>query len=84
MTVEPTIVERVRLLVEEVVGVEVPDDDMDLMASGFMDSLTLITMISEIEREFKLELALAELDVADFRSVDTMTRFLTEAAIAVS
>jgi acyl carrier protein len=80
---EPAVVARVRLLVSDVLAVEVPSDDTDLIGSGLIDSLALITMITEIEHEFGLELALDDLDVAQFRSVRTIADYLSRAALAI-
>ena len=83
MATEPAVVARVRLLVSDVLAVEVPSDDTDLIGSGLIDSLALITMITEIEHEFGLELALDDLDVAQFRSVRTIADYLSRAALAI-
>ena len=82
MLLQPSLNDRVRALVQDVVSVEVPSDHTDLIDSGLIDSLTLITMIAEIEQEFGVELALDELDVEWFRSVDRIVQFLGRAAVA--
>jgi D-alanine--poly(phosphoribitol) ligase subunit 2 len=71
-----TTVERVRLLIRDALSVDVPDGDTDLINSGLLDSLGLVTMIVEIEHEFQLELPLDDLDVDRFRSVNRIAEFL--------
>jgi acyl carrier protein len=77
MTAPALTVSRVRLLVEEALGVDVPDDSTDLIASGLLDSLALVSLIAGIEDEFNVELPLEELDVDDFRSVDRIAEHLS-------
>lgn len=79
-----TIVERVRLLVREVLSVEVPSDHTDLIESGLIDSLAVITMIAEIERDFGIELPLEELDIDQFRTIHRIADFLGQTAVAAS
>ena len=74
--------ERVRLLILEVLSVDVPDDDTDMIESGLLDSLALVSLIAEIEHEFELELPLEDLDVDRFRSVDRIARLLAGARLA--
>lgn len=61
---------RVRRLLREVLQIEVADDRLDLLEEGLIDSLGLISLIAELEREFDFELALDSLDIDDFRTVE--------------
>jgi acyl carrier protein len=76
-----TTIERVRLVIGDALSVDVPDGDTDLIASGLIDSLGLVTMIVEIEQEFRLELALEDLDVDRFRSVNRIAEFLAASSV---
>jgi acyl carrier protein len=71
-----TTIDRVRLLIQDALSVDVPDGDTDLIESGLIDSLGLVTMIVEIEQEFRVELPLDDLDVDRFRSVNRIAEFL--------
>ena len=79
MAAPPTTVERVRLLIQDALSIDVPDRDTDLVESGLLDSLALVTLIVEVEREFEVELPLDDFDVDRFRSVQRIAEFLTEA-----
>jgi D-alanine--poly(phosphoribitol) ligase subunit 2 len=79
MAAPPTTVERVRLLIQDALSIDVPDRDTDLVESGLLDSLALVTLIVEVEREFEVELPLEDFDVDRFRSVQRIAEFLTEA-----
>lgn len=81
MLVQPSLIDRVRTLVADVVSVDVPSDQTDLIDSGLIDSLTLITLIAEIELEFQAQLALEDLDVEQFRTVQRIAQFLSDAAL---
>jgi acyl carrier protein len=76
MATGPTTVDRVRLLIRDVLSVEVPDGDADMIDSGLMDSLALVSLIAEIEQEFQLELPLDDLDVDQFRSAERIAQLL--------
>jgi acyl carrier protein len=69
-------VERLRRLVSDVASVEVPLGDADLIDSGLLDSLALVTVIAEIEHEFAVELPLHSLELDNFRSVVAMAEFV--------
>jgi D-alanine--poly(phosphoribitol) ligase subunit 2 len=68
--------DRVRLLIEDVLSIELPDDDNDMIDSGLLDSLALVSLIAGIEQEFQLELPLEDLDVDQFRSVESIVQLL--------
>jgi acyl carrier protein len=78
MAVGVTPVDRVRLLIRDVLSIDVPRDDTDLIESGLLDSLALVTIIAEIESEFEVELPLDDFDVDRFRSVGLIVAFLAE------
>jgi acyl carrier protein len=55
-----------RLLVE----VRSPEDD--LLASGVLDSLTLVQLLFDLERRFGVTIPLEELEIDDFRSINSI------------
>jgi D-alanine--poly(phosphoribitol) ligase subunit 2 len=77
-------VDRVRILIRDVLSFEVPTDNTDLIDSGVIDSLALVTMIAEIEEEFQVELPLDDFDVEQFRSVQRIAEFLSKALLPVT
>ncbi len=84
MSAGPTMVDRVRILIRDVLSFEVPTDNTDLIDSGVIDSLALVTMIAEIEEEFQVELPLDDFDVEQFRSVERIAEFLSKALLPVT
>ena len=75
----PTTAERVGLLIRDALSIDVPSGQTDLIDSGLLDSLALVTLVAEIEQEFGIELPLDEFDPDRFRSVNTIEQFLIEA-----
>lgn len=61
-------VERVVALIRDALQVEVPTPDTDLVEADLIDSLALISLITEVEAEFGIELPLEDFDVENFRS----------------
>ena len=82
MPPDPRVCERITRLIREGVGVDVPSPDTDLIESGLLDSLALVSLLAEIEREFGFELPLDTLEVDDFRTVETAASYV-EAAFAM-
>jgi acyl carrier protein len=76
MDPDSTTVDRVRLLIREVLSVEVPRGDTDMIDSGLLDSLALVSLIAEIELEFQLEIPLDDLDVDQFRSAERIAQLV--------
>lgn len=75
--------ERIRLLIREVLSVEVPNDDTDIIDAGLLDSLALVSLIAEIEHEFELELPLEDLDIDQFRSVNRIAQILAGLRVGI-
>jgi acyl carrier protein len=79
-----TTLQRVRLLVRTAIDVQVPDDSVDMIDSGLIDSLALVTLIADIENEFQIDLPLHDLDIDLFRSIETIAAFLDTAISAAA
>lgn len=75
----PPAAERVAALIRDAVGIEVPDGDTDLFESGLLDSLTLVSLLTEIEQSFGFELPLEDLDLDEFRSVNRIGAYVERA-----
>jgi D-alanine--poly(phosphoribitol) ligase subunit 2 len=76
MATATSTVDRVRLLIGDVLSIEVPNGDLDMIDSGVLDSLALVSLIAGLEQEFQLELPLEDLDVDQFRSVESIAQLL--------
>jgi D-alanine--poly(phosphoribitol) ligase subunit 2 len=71
---EETDIARAARVFEEALSVAAPDPDVDLVQSGLIDSLGLVTLLFEVEREFGVRVPLESLDVEDFRTIANLVR----------
>lgn len=69
--------EVVTRLLEEGIAVEPPSPGADLLESGLLDSLGLIELLTALEREFEISIDLEDLELDVFRSVDSISLFVT-------
>jgi acyl carrier protein len=58
-------------------NVDLKDDDK-LFELGFVDSLFAMQLIGFIQNEFQIEIESADLDLANFHSIDRMVAFIHE------
>lgn len=72
MTDDTTLTQRVMELIADALQIDVPAPDTDLVDAGLIDSLALITLIMEIQREFEIEVSMDEFDLSQFRSAEQM------------
>jgi D-alanine--poly(phosphoribitol) ligase subunit 2 len=77
MTTTDGVATRLRGIFVDALTIEAPADDVDLIEAGVIDSLALVQLLFEIERQFGVELPLDELEIDNFRTVEAMTEFVT-------
>jgi acyl carrier protein len=82
MAPDPRVCERITRLIKDTLGVTVDSIDTDLIETGLLDSLALISLLAEIEREFGFELPLDTLEVDDFRTVESAATYVESAFAA--
>lgn len=80
MTAEAPLADRVAELIRDVLQVEVPAADADLVAEGLIDSLALVSLITEVELEFDVRLPVDEFDLSRFRSAEQIAAVVAELA----
>jgi acyl carrier protein len=66
----------IQRLFRDVLNIEVPATDTDVIEAGLLDSLALVELLAAIEQEFQVELPLDGLEIETFRSVDTIAAFV--------
>ena len=64
--------EQIGELVRNTLGVHAPGPDVDLIETGLIDSLSLVTLIAELESAFDVRFPLESFDVEDFRTLQRM------------
>ena len=57
--------------------VNLKDDDL-IFELGFVDSLFAMQLVGFIQNEFQIEIESADLDLANFHSIDKMVSFICE------
>lgn len=72
---------RLVALIRDRLSLAVPATDTDLIESGLLDSLALVTLIAALEESFACELPLDDFDLDNFRSVDRITEFLRSSGV---
>ena len=60
--------------------VELPDDDIDLLDSGLLDSLQLVELLVEIESEFGKKIPIDVIELDDLRSLTRIARLVSAEA----
>ena len=71
-----TYVDSIVELFRNQLSVEVQDLDADLIADGLIDSFMLVDLIMFLEREHDITIDFEGLEVDNFRSVTSITRFV--------
>jgi D-alanine--poly(phosphoribitol) ligase subunit 2 len=64
--------ERIGELVRDTLGVQAPSPTTDLIEAGLIDSLALVSLITELEAEYAIRFPLERFDVEDFRTLERM------------
>jgi acyl carrier protein len=75
-----TLTDQVVELIRDVLQVEVPTPDSDLVAEGLIDSLALVSLITEVELEFGIRLPIDEFELTRFRSAEQIATVVAEIA----
>ena len=66
----------IREAFESQLAIEVPDMDTDLIDSGLLDSLAMVSLIAHIETEFSFSVDFEDLDIEEFRTVNRIAAFV--------
>ena len=74
--VDSTICGKLHSIFEHRLQIAVPADTTDLFETGLIDSLMLVDLLSELEREFSFHLTLSELNIDAFRSIERIAGFV--------
>lgn len=70
------LVGEVDRLVSSTLLVEVGTPEDDLLATGVLDSMTLINLLATLEERFGIRIALDELQIDDVRSILSIARLI--------
>jgi D-alanine--poly(phosphoribitol) ligase subunit 2 len=68
-------------LIRDRLNIDVVDVDVDLIDTGVVDSLALVTLIITLEEMFACELPLDDFDIENFRSARRITQYLDASGV---
>ena len=68
-------------LIRDRLNIDLVDVDVDLIETGVVDSLALVTLITAIEEVFACELPLDDFDLENFRSARRITQYLDASGV---
>ncbi len=77
---DPAVIARIQGLFEEALSIRAPAPDADIVESGLLDSLALVTLLFEVEQEFDVQIPLDSLEVEDFRTIERIARLVAKEA----
>ena len=67
--------EVIAQLLEEL-NIEVPTHDTDLFATGLLDSLTFVELLTRLEEQLAISVSFDQLEPENFRSIANMASFV--------
>jgi acyl carrier protein len=65
-------------------NLEVSSANTDLVETGLLDSLALVELLAQLEETFGLSVSTDDLELENFRSMDSIARFVARRAAGVS
>ena len=73
---DPVTTDRVVALIRQVAGIDVADPHANLLTTGIIDSLAVVSWLLAIEQEFAVSVDVNSHDLDDFQSVERNTMFI--------
>ena len=70
---------KIRGIFSDTLNIEVPSDETDLIEAGYIDSLALVELLFAIEREFSVSVPLDELEIDNFRNLQSISELVAAA-----
>lgn len=72
--------ERLALTLAEVLHVDVPSRETDLIRTGRLDSVGLVDLLLRLERQYGVRVEMETLEIDQFRSLGSITAFVARTA----
>jgi len=70
--------EQIAAILDDALGITVPDFDADMIAQGLFDSLVLVTLLVEIEQRFDIQISLETVEVERLATINRMAVLVDE------
>jgi len=75
-TTEEQVRDTIRRFILSSIPVTRLDDDVDLFESGIVNSLFAVQLMTFIEKTYAMDVAMDDLDIENFKSVNATTAFV--------
>ncbi len=72
--------ERIHEVLKGVLDTTQPLESVDLIETGIMDSLALVSVIMELETAFNINIPFEKLEIDNFRTLDSISQFIRKEA----
>ena len=72
--------ERIAGVFSAALHMDVPAFDTDLFDTGVLDSLAFVELLLQLEREFGVTTSVDDLEIENFRSIDSIADFVATRA----
>lgn len=72
----PSLQSELALVFAQVLHVDVPTPDTDLVATGRLDSVRMVELLLQLEVRFGVRMNLEDLEIDHFRSIATIAEFV--------
>lgn len=69
--------EQVCKFIEDFIGAQIEDHDEDLLESGLVDSLNAMSLLVELEKEFKVKFSFSEYSQEGFLTVTKISNAIS-------
>lgn len=68
---------EIQTIFSDVLMRKVPSATADLLETGILDSMALVDLLASLEDRFGLSINVLDLDLENFRSIQTIERFVS-------
>jgi acyl carrier protein len=68
--------DRISAIFLEKLHISIPSAEADLLETGILDSLQLVDLIFNLEKEFAIHISLDSLDLESFRSISRIAELI--------
>jgi acyl carrier protein len=69
---------QIKSILSNVINADVPSSDTDLVETGMLDSLALVSFILELETTFGLSVSYDNLEIDNFRTIKSIAQFVKQ------
>ena len=77
-----TVAAQLDQIFRETLSIEPPPPDTDLIATGLLDSLSVVALLVELEQHFGVTVRLEEIDLESLRTLDRLVGLIEDARMS--